>query len=107
MPAHRPLAERFHEKVRFGRGCWLWTGATMWKGYGAIGYFGKVLRAHRVAWELCVGPIPRGRQVLHHCDNPACVRPNHLFLGTARDNSRDMSAKGRWRNQHAAGRTAT
>ena len=104
MPAYRPLRERFTEKVIFGRGCWLWAGAVMWKGYGAIGYFRKVLRAHRVAYELCVGPIPSGAHVLHRCDNRLCVRPNHLYLGTPRDNALDMSRKGRWRNQHAAGR---
>lgn len=106
MPAERSLLHRFLEKVDFGPGCWRWVGAKMWKGYGAIGVGRFVLRAHRVAWMLFVGPIPKGMWVLHRCDARDCVRPAHLFLGTAGDNSLDMSAKGRWRNQFAAGKTA-
>ena len=93
----RPIAERFWPKVAKGDGCWEWTGHRL-EGYGRItegGDNGKELGAHRVSWEIHFGPIPDGLSVLHHCDNPPCVRPNHLFLGTTRDNAKDMGAKGR------------
>ncbi len=95
----RPVAERFWSKVvKTDDGCWGWNGATTPFGYGRMtaGSRGAgLLRAHRVSWELHYGPIPAGLLVLHHCDNPPCVRPNHLFLGTMLDNSRDAVAKGR------------
>lgn len=76
--------------------CWIWTGARM--RYGYFQYGKKLIGAHRVAWELRNGPIPDGLYVLHRCDNPPCVRPDHLFLGTAADNTADMVAKGRYRH---------
>lgn len=91
----RPLAERFWEKVRKGEGCWEWTAATV-QGYGVI-QMGRGLgtkRAHILSYELSIGPV-NGRWVLHKCDNPPCVRPDHLFLGDVGDNNRDMMAKGR------------
>jgi hypothetical protein len=90
----RPLAERFPEKVARGPGCWLWQGTTN-GAYGQIGDGGRKRYAHRVAWELQNGPVPDGLHVLHRCDVPACVRPDHLFLGTPSDNLRDCYAKGR------------
>lgn len=93
-----PIRYRFLEKIEFDAltGCWLWTGARHPQGYGFIKRKdGTQLRAHRVAYELAYGPIPPGLQVCHRCDNPRCVRPGHLFLGTARDNAADMVAKGR------------
>lgn len=81
-------------------GCWIWTGATtsVSKPYGRIGaggWHGKNLLAHRVSYELAFGPIPSGVLVCHRCDVSLCVNPEHLFLGTHKDNSDDMDSKGR------------
>ena len=75
--------------------CWIWTAGKFRKGYGSIKVSGKSLYTHRVAWVLANGPIPSGLDVLHRCDNPACVRVDHLFLGTNADNVRDRENKGR------------
>lgn len=77
--------------------CWRWNGATTPEGYGKIGqsHSSTQLRAHRVSWGLHNGDIPAGKEVLHFCDNPNCTRPDHLFLGTQRDNVLDMDRKGR------------
>jgi hypothetical protein len=99
----RPLADRFWAKVdkngpevRVGLGeCWVWTAAKDRRGYGKIGDDGATKIAPRVAWEIEHGASPGDRCVLHHCDNPGCVRPSHLFLGTAADNAADKVAKGR------------
>lgn len=90
--------ERFWPKVarQEGQGCWLWTASCRKDGYGQFHIRqGKMVAAHRVAWELEHGPIPIGLSVLHQCDTPRCVRPSHLFLGTLADNMRDMVSKGR------------
>lgn len=76
-------------------GCWLWEGGAQQHGYGKFTVKGKPRWAHRVAWELYKGPIPKGLSVLHKCDVPACVNPDHLFLGTAKDNVHDAIAKKR------------
>lgn len=78
-----------------GNVCWIWTGLLQKSGYGVIKRKQKAVRAHRAAYELYVGPIPTGLHVLHRCDNPPCVNPQHLFLGTHVDNMRDMEKKGR------------
>lgn len=75
-------------------GCWLWSGAG--KRYGKISLQKKVELAHRASWILHQGPIPAGMFVCHKCDTPRCVNPDHLFLGSAADNTADMMAKGRW-----------
>lgn len=88
--------DNFWRHVRQGNSCWEWTGHPNGKfGYGRVMVNGRRVLAHRRAWELLVGPIPDGLKVLHRCDNPPCVRPDHLFLGTLADNNRDRDAKGR------------
>mgnify|MGYP003575162333 CR=1 FL=1 len=78
-------------------GCRLWYGASVPFGYGVISIQGRQRYAHRAAWEAQHGPIPEGKFVLHRCDTPACINPDHLFLGTLQDNTQDMLAKGRCR----------
>lgn len=95
----RPLADRlFGRVVKTSSGCWEFTGPKRKGGYGALssgGTEGRQLLAHRAAWTLTNGPIPDGLFVLHHCDNPPCCNPDHLFLGTLKDNTADARAKGR------------
>ena len=89
--------DRYWEKVEV-RGpdeCWEWTGGRFGSGYGELTVDGKGLSTHRLAWELANGPIPQGMLVCHHCDNPTCCNPAHLFIGTAADNNCDKVKKGR------------
>lgn len=76
-------------------GCWLWKGFRSYLGYGQITVQGKTWPAHRLTYTLFKGEIPEGMQACHTCDNPPCCNPDHIFLGTASDNSRDSQSKGR------------
>lgn len=88
--------KRFWLKVDKTKDCWEWTACKDRGGYGIFGYSKhKNVKAHRMSWSLAHGDIPEGLLVCHHCDNPSCVRPNHLFLGTLKDNAYDMIRKGR------------
>lgn len=88
--------ERFWDRVYRGEGaCQIWLGYVDRAGYGVIRFNGKNHLAHRASWIIEHGPIPDGAMVLHRCDNPSCVNPAHLFLGTQRNNMEDMVTKGR------------
>lgn len=92
-----PAAVRFAAKVARGAGCWLWQGRPGADGYGQFRVGVGTTKAHRFSYELHKGPVPPGLHVLHKCDVRLCVNPEHLFLGTALTNMRDMIAKGRKR----------
>jgi len=96
----RPFAERFWEKIAIGDDdkCWEWQAARNAKGYGRLtSGRGVYLKAHRVAFALSNGGfVADETHVLHHCDNPPCCNPTHLFIGTPKDNTADMIRKGRW-----------
>lgn len=102
------MNDRFFSKVTVSEsGCHEWNAARFKTGYGAITVGSKrngtkrTEYAHRMAWTIAKGPIPNGMFVCHKCDNPRCVNPDHLFLGTSQDNMQDMSSKGRWGNQYS------
>lgn len=86
---------RFYNKVNKTNSCWLWTGSLTGNGYGKINIDKKYISTHRLAWELVNGPIPEGMHICHTCDTRLCVNPEHLFLGTPKDNAMDREQKGR------------
>lgn len=95
----RDPAARWWSKVdrRGDDECWPWKKACFEKGYGAFRLGPKQVKAHRFGYELLVGPLGPGENVLHHCDNPPCCNPAHLFIGSHRDNAHDRERKGRGR----------
>lgn len=103
----KSLEERFWEKVdiRSDDECWEWKGSKNKKGYGEFWFpqRGKHTRAHQVSWILKYGDIRDSYCVLHKCDNPPCVNPKHLFLGTNQDNMEDRQQKGRWNSRFLFG----
>jgi HNH endonuclease len=94
------LRERFERHISFCPicDCWLWDGSLNMYGYGKIKVDGKVWGAHRISFILHIGEMPDGMLVCHKCDNPSCVNPKHLFLGSPRDNTIDSVRKNRHAN---------
>lgn len=89
------IQERFEKNFTVTPGCWLWQSLKTSKGYGRLYCFGRMNLAHRISYQLYVEDVPDDLCVLHRCDTPGCVNPDHLFLGTAADNNQDKADKGR------------
>ena len=87
--------DRFWEKVEKTDTCWNWIAGDDGKGYGRFGLDGVTVQAHRLSWQFIKGEIPAGMNVNHHCDNPSCVNPDHLYIGSQKQNIHDMIRRGR------------
>lgn len=99
----KPIEKRFWSKVSKTETCWVWTGAHGQSGHGVVSTGQKSTQASRISWELHFGTIPNGLMICHHCDNPPCVRPDHLFLGTQKDNMKDSCVKYRQQKKYTPG----
>jgi hypothetical protein len=91
------LTKRFHERYQINEksGCWEWTAGKTKSGYGRFSLKGQMIRAHRFSYHIYNNTNPGELLICHSCDNPICVNPKHLFLGTGKDNSQDREKKGR------------
>lgn len=98
----RTFEQRFWRFVSKSQGCWQWTGPLDRYGYGIMSRNGRRLLAHRASYIINVGEIADGLLVCHHCDNPSCVRPDHLYAGTPRDNMLDKTKRGRGNRRRTA-----
>lgn len=102
-PKPIPIEVRFWSKVIKKDGCWGWSGSKTTFGYGKIKNGEWFTNAHRISWQIHFGDIPKGQSILHKCDNPECTNPDHLFLGSQRDNMRDMLTKRAGKMEKEAG----
>lgn len=93
--SRKPMEQCFWEKVEKTDSCWVWHGAKNDKGYGQLRNYAGIIYAHRFSYALHKGEIPKGRKLLHRCDNPLCVNPDHLTVGRQVDNIHDAMNKGR------------
>src|SRR5258707_3579093 len=91
----RRLAKKLSPELSDPHACWGWQGTKNKDGYGTLTYKGRTDKAHRVAYQISIGAIPEGMQVLHHCNTPSCINPKHLFLGTLKDKEHNSPRKGR------------
>lgn len=95
--------DKFRKHIKKTPTCWLWTGSKDFRGYGVVSAEKSKKLAHRLSYELHIGPITDGLFVCHHCDNPPCCKPAHLFLGTNADNVRDAVKKGQFHGNGISG----
>lgn len=103
MINRKSAKERFYQRVQKTNYCWIWEGYKSPAGYGVVTIYGEQHQTHRLSWMFECGPIPKGMIIMHTCDNPSCVNPDHLKLGTQRDNMHDMWDKGRGNPGHLCG----
>ena len=94
-PRPKPILDRLFRYIKKTDTCWEWIGAKNYNGYGVLRVYGRNLMAHRLMWIEHNGPIPEDMCACHRCNNPSCVNPNHMFLGTHSENMKDAYKKGR------------